>query len=49
MMLKLGHVWNYIRNIWKFFYVWCWIRVEKISWTDHVRNEAVCLRVKEDR
>jgi len=31
------------------FYMWCWRMVEKISWTDHVRNEEVCLRVKEDR
>jgi hypothetical protein len=28
--------------------MWCWRRVEKISWTDHVRNE-VLLRVKEQR
>jgi hypothetical protein len=26
-----------------------WGRMEKISWTDHVRNEAVLLRVKEQR
>jgi hypothetical protein len=25
----------------------CWRRKEKISWTDHVRNEEVLLRVKE--
>ena len=29
--------------------VWCWRRMEKISWTDHVRNEEVLLRVKEQR
>jgi hypothetical protein len=28
--------------------MWCWRRMEKISWTDHVRNE-VFLRVKEQR
>jgi hypothetical protein len=28
---------------------WCWRRMEKISWTDHVRNEEVLLRVKEQR
>jgi hypothetical protein len=28
---------------------WCWRRMEKISWTDHVRNEDVLLRVKEQR
>jgi hypothetical protein len=29
--------------------MWCWRRLEKISWTDHVRNEEVLLRVKEQR
>ena len=31
------------------FEMWCWRRVEKISWTDHVRNEKVLLIVKEQR
>jgi hypothetical protein len=31
------------------FKVWCWRRMEKISWTDRVRNEEVLLRVKEQR
>jgi hypothetical protein len=29
--------------------MWCWRRMEKISLTDHVRNEDVLLRVKEQR
>ena len=29
--------------------MWCWRMMEKISWTDHVRNEEVLLRVKEQR
>jgi len=29
--------------------MWCWRRMEKISWTDHVWNEDVLLRVKEQR
>src|SRR5215471_18449569 len=29
------------------FEMWCWRRMEKISWTDRVRNEEVLLRVKE--
>jgi hypothetical protein len=33
----------------KSFEMWCWRRMEKISWTDHVRNEEVLLRVKEQR
>jgi len=31
------------------FEMWCWRRMEKISLTDHVRNEEVLLRVKEQR
>ena len=31
------------------FETWCWRRMEKISWTYHVRNEEVLLRVKEQR
>ena len=31
------------------FEMWCWRRMEKISWTDHVRNEDVLLRVKKQR
>ena len=31
------------------FEMWCWRRMEKISWTVHVRNEEVLLRVKEQR
>jgi hypothetical protein len=29
--------------------MWCWRRIEKISWTDHVRNGDVLLRVKEQK
>jgi len=31
------------------FEMWCWRRMEKISWTDYVRNKDVLLRVKEQR
>jgi hypothetical protein len=31
------------------FEMWCWRRMEKISWTDHVRKEEVLLRVKDQR
>jgi hypothetical protein len=31
------------------FEMWCWRKMEKISWTNHVRNEEVLLRVKEQR
>jgi hypothetical protein len=29
--------------------MWCWRRMEKISWTDRVRNEGVLHIVKEER
>jgi hypothetical protein len=29
--------------------MWCWRRMEKITWTDDVRNEEVLLRVSEQR
>jgi hypothetical protein len=29
--------------------MWCWRRMEKISWTDCVRNDEVLQRVKEER
>jgi hypothetical protein len=31
------------------FKMWCWRRLENISWTDRVRNEEILLRVKEQR
>ena len=31
------------------FEIWCLRRMEKISWTDHVRNEEVLHRVKGER
>ena len=31
------------------FEMWCWRRMEKISWTNHMRNEEVLLRVNEQR
>jgi hypothetical protein len=30
------------------FEMWCWRRMEKLSCTDHVRNEEVFRRVKEE-
>jgi hypothetical protein len=29
--------------------MWCWRKIGKISWTDHMRNEEVLLRVNERR
>jgi hypothetical protein len=36
---------KYLEN----FEMWCWRRMEKISWTDRVNNEAVLQRAKEER
>ena len=44
MSVRKGHQ-KYLEN----FEMWCWRRKEKISWTDHVRNEEVLLRVNEQR
>ena len=33
----------------KSFEMWCWRRMKKISWTDHLRNEEVLFRVKEQK
>jgi len=49
MVLKLGRLGQQIRNTRKVFEMWCWRRMEKISWTDHVKNEEVLLRVNEQR
>jgi hypothetical protein len=29
------------------FEMWCWRRIEKISWTDRVRNKEVLHRIKD--
>ena len=29
--------------------MWCWRRMERISWTDRVRDEVLLQRVKEER
>ena len=31
------------------FEMWCWRRMEKFTWTDHVRNNEVLIRVNEQR
>jgi len=33
----------------KSFVMWCWIRTEKMSWTEHLRNEEELKRVKKER
>jgi hypothetical protein len=49
MVLKLGTLWAMDQKHLESFEIWCWRRMEKISWTDHVRNEDALIRIKEQR
>jgi len=40
-------LWNVNQKYGGSFKTWCWRRMEKISWTNHVRNEEEVHRVKE--
>jgi hypothetical protein len=42
-------LWKLDQKYLESFEMWCWRRMEKISWTDHVSNEAVLCREKEER
>jgi hypothetical protein len=42
-------LWKMDQKYLESFEMWCWRRMEKISWTDRVRNEEVLHRVKEER
>jgi len=42
-------LWAADQNSLESFEMWCWRRIGKISWTDHVRNEEVLLTVNEQR
>jgi hypothetical protein len=46
---EIGMVWGVDQKQLESFEMWCWRRMKNISWTDHVRNEEVLLRVKEQR
>jgi hypothetical protein len=46
---EIGTVWGVDRKQLERFLMWCWRRMQQISWTDHVRNEEVLPRVKEQR
>jgi hypothetical protein len=52
MVLKRGHFGKYVDQKYTYmesFEMWCWKMMEKISWTDRVRNEDVLRRVKKER
>jgi len=41
MVLKTGHFGKKHQKQPESFEMWCWREMEKIIWTEHVRNEAV--------
>jgi hypothetical protein len=46
---EIGTVWGVDQKQLESFKMWCWRKIEKIIWNDHVRNEEVLLRVKKQR
>jgi hypothetical protein len=42
-------LWKVDQKYLETFEMWCWRRMDKISWTNCVRNEEVLHRVKEER
>jgi len=42
-------LWEVDQKYMESYKIWCWRRVAKISCADHVRNEEVLHRVKEER
>jgi len=47
VVMRQHDIWCvYVRSVWRGMPD---CRLEKISWTDHVRNEEVLFRVKEQR
>jgi Ni,Fe-hydrogenase maturation factor len=46
---ETGTVWRVDQKQLENFEMWRWRRMKKISWTEHVRNKEILLRVKEQR
>jgi hypothetical protein len=42
-------LWKVYQKYLESFEMWCWRRMDKISWTDRVRNEEVLERASEER
>jgi hypothetical protein len=41
---ETGTVWGVDQKHLESFEMWCWRRIERISWIDHVRKEEVLLK-----
>jgi hypothetical protein len=46
---KIWRLWNVDQKYIESFEIWCRRSMEKVSWTDRVRNEEVLHRVNEER
>jgi len=46
VVLKLGHLGTYYQKYLDTFEMRCWVKLEKITWTDRVKDEAVLREVK---
>ena len=49
MMQRLGHYDGMSKNDWKAFEMWIWRRMERVKWTDKMKNAVVLGRVGEGR
>jgi hypothetical protein len=47
--VKTWTLWKLDQKYLESLQMWCWRRMEKISWMDRINNEAVLHRVKEER
>jgi len=44
-VLRLGHFGKVDGKYLESFEMWCWRRMEKINWIDHVENEEVFMNI----
>jgi len=49
MVMRFGQFWKADPKCLESFEMWCWRRMDKIIWTDHMRNEKELHRVRKDR
>ena len=49
MVQRLGHNDGMSKNNWKRFEMWVWRRMERVKWTDKIKNAVVLERVEEVR
>jgi hypothetical protein len=47
MVLRTGHFGEWNKKFLESFEMWCWRKMEKISWTERVKNEEELRTVME--